>query len=229
MDKRGNGAGKMKESGRKINGTKKTDCAKTVSAAAQMGGGTGGAGAAGRRGRPVAGGRCDGGRDPVRTGFRGHYPGGRCGGIYAAGAGGTTALRPVGPGAGKGFYGAAGDGAAAAVGRHGAVGAVGRGNSAICGRFVALVLAIGGGFRYNSFVMGRCDGMADVTDSKSVGSDTVWVRVPPPAPNQYNPNQIFLIGDGFGLFVFFEKFEDTHFRNGVVKRPESKIKVPRKL
>ena len=54
-------------------------------------------------------------------------------------------------------------------------------------------------------------------------------RVPPPAPNQYNPNQIFLIGDGFGLFVFFEKFEDTHFRNGVVKRPESKIKVPRKL
>ncbi len=24
--------------------------------------------------------------------------------------------------------------------------------------------------------------LADVTDSKSVGSDTVWVRVPPPAP-----------------------------------------------
>ena len=31
--------------------------------------------------------------------------------------------------------------------------------------------------------MCRCDGMADVTDSKSVGSDTVWVRVPPPAPS----------------------------------------------
>ncbi len=90
------------------------------------------------------------------------------------------------------------------------------------------MLAIGGGFRYNSFVMGRCDGMADVTDSKSVGSDTVWVRVPPPAPNKYNPNQIFLIGDGFGLFVFFDKFEDTHFRNGVVKRPESKPRGPRK-
>ena len=45
---------------------------------------------------------------------------------------------------------------------------------------------------------------------------------------QYNPNQIFLIGDGFGLFVFFEKFEDTHFRNGVVKRPESKPRGPRK-
>ena len=56
----------------------------------------------------------------------------------------------------------------------------------------------------------------------------VRVRVPPPAPNQYNPNQIFLIGDGFGLFVFFEKFEDTHFRNGVVKRPESKPRGPRK-
>ena len=24
--------------------------------------------------------------------------------------------------------------------------------------------------------------MADVTDSKSVGGDTVWVQVPPPAP-----------------------------------------------
>ena len=29
----------------------------------------------------------------------------------------------------------------------------------------------------------RCDGMADVTDSKSVGGDTVWVQVPPPAPH----------------------------------------------
>ena len=74
----------------------------------------------------------------------------------------------------------------------------------------------------------RCDGMVDVADSKSAGGDSVWVRVPPPAPNQYNPNQIFLIGDGFGLFVFFEKFEDTHFRNGVVKRPESKPRGPRK-
>ena len=26
--------------------------------------------------------------------------------------------------------------------------------------------------------------LADVTDSKSVGSDTVWVRVPPPAPKR---------------------------------------------
>ena len=58
--------------------------------------------------------------------------------------------------------------------------------------------------------------------------ETVQVQVLLPAPNKYNPNQIFLIGDGFGLFVFFEKFEDTHFRNGVVKRPESKPRGPRK-
>ena len=70
--------------------------------------------------------------------------------------------------------------------------------------------------------------LADVTDSKSVGSDTVWVRVPLPAPKQYNPNQIFPVGDGFGLFVFFGRFEETHFRNGVIKRPESKPRGPRK-
>lgn len=70
--------------------------------------------------------------------------------------------------------------------------------------------------------------LADETDSKSVGGNTVWVQVPPPAPNPDNPNQIFPVGDGFGLFVFFEKFEDTHFRNGVVKRPESKPRGPRK-
>ena len=70
--------------------------------------------------------------------------------------------------------------------------------------------------------------LADVLDSKSSGSNTVRVRPPPPAPNQYNPNQIFLIGDGFGLFVFFEEFEDTHFRNGVVKHPESKPRGSKK-
>ena len=69
--------------------------------------------------------------------------------------------------------------------------------------------------------------LADVPDSKSGGSDTVRVRPPLPAPNRYNPNRIFLIGDGFGLFVFFGKFEDTHFGNGAVKRPESKLKGPR--
>ena len=70
--------------------------------------------------------------------------------------------------------------------------------------------------------------LVDTRDLKSLGLKTVRVRFPLAAPNQYNPNQIFLIGDGFGLFVFFEKFEDTHFRNGVVKRPESKPRGPRK-
>ena len=70
--------------------------------------------------------------------------------------------------------------------------------------------------------------MVDVTDSKSVSGDTVWVQVPPPAPKQYNPNQIFPVGDGFGLFVYFEKFEDTHFKNGIIKRPTSKPRGPRK-
>ena len=69
--------------------------------------------------------------------------------------------------------------------------------------------------------------LADVTDSKSVVGDNVWVRVPLPAPKQYNPNP-FPVGDGFGFIVFFERFEDTHFRNGVVKRPESKPRGPRK-
>ena len=73
-------------------------------------------------------------------------------------------------------------------------------------------------------------GMVELVDSVDLGSTakSVQVRVLLPAPNKYNPNQIFLIGDGFGLFVFFEKFEDTHFRNGVVKRPESKPRGPRK-
>ncbi len=70
--------------------------------------------------------------------------------------------------------------------------------------------------------------MADAHGSGPCESDFMQVQVLSSAPNQYNPNQIFLIGDGFGLFVFFEKFEDTHFRNGVVKRPESKPRGPRK-
>ena len=70
--------------------------------------------------------------------------------------------------------------------------------------------------------------LADAYGSGPYGGNFMQVQVLFPAPNQYNPNQIFLIGDGFGLFVFFEKFEDTHFRNGVVKRPESKPRGPRK-
>ena len=48
-----------------------------------------------------------------------------------------------------------------------------------------------------------------------------------PAPNQDNPN-LFPVGDGFGLLVYFDRYEDTHFRNGVQKRPTSKPRGPRK-
>ena len=68
----------------------------------------------------------------------------------------------------------------------------------------------------------------ELQNSKSTAGDSVPVRVRSPAPNQYNPNQIFPVGDGFGFIVFFGKFEDTHFRNGVIKRPESKPRGPRK-
>ena len=72
--------------------------------------------------------------------------------------------------------------------------------------------------------------MVELVDSVDLGSTAkrVQVRVLLPAPDKDNPNQVFVIGDGFGLFVYFEKFEDTHFRNGVVKRPESKPRGPRK-
>ena len=52
--------------------------------------------------------------------------------------------------------------------------------------------------------------LVDVADSKSAGGDIVWVRVPSPAPNPYNPN-LFPIGHGFGLLVFFERYERTRF------------------
>ena len=73
-----------------------------------------------------------------------------------------------------------------------------------------------------------CGGMVDALASGANGGNIVWVRVPSSAPKQYNPNQIFPVGDGFGLFVYFEKFEDTHFKNGIIKRPTSKPRGPRK-
>ena len=49
-----------------------------------------------------------------------------------------------------------------------------------------------------------------------------------PAPNKDIPNQLFPIGDGFGLFVFIGRYEQTYFANGVPIRPESKPRGPRK-
>ena len=39
---------------------------------------------------------------------------------------------------------------------------------------------------YRILLACRCVGMVDEADSKSVASDGVWVRVPPPAPRQKN-------------------------------------------
>ena len=55
-------------------------------------------------------------------------------------------------------------------------------------------------------------GMAELVDALDSGSSEgsfMKVQVLLPAPKQYNPNQIFPVRDGFGLFVYFEKFEDT--------------------
>ena len=75
-----------------------------------------------------------------------------------------------------------------------------------------------------------CAGMAELADAPDLGSGISDVQVRPllPAPNQYNPNQFFPVGDGFGLFVYFERYENTYFPNGVIKRPESKPRGPRK-
>ena len=72
-------------------------------------------------------------------------------------------------------------------------------------------------------------GMVELVDSVDLGSTakSVQVRVLLPAPNQYNPNP-FPIGDGFGLLLFFDRYESTYFRNGVRRRPTSKPRGPRK-
>ena len=70
--------------------------------------------------------------------------------------------------------------------------------------------------------------MVDVVDSKSTAGDSVPVRVWPPAPKQYNPNQIFPVGNGFGLFVYFKRYEQEYFPNCAPIRPHSKPRGPRK-
>ena len=57
--------------------------------------------------------------------------------------------------------------------------------------------------------------LADALDSGSSESNFIRVQVPSAAPNQYNPNQFFPVGDGFGLFIYFDRYETTYFRNGV--------------
>ena len=53
------------------------------------------------------------------------------------------------------------------------------------------MLAIFCSLYYNIRVTRRHDGMVDVTDSKSVGGDIVWVRVPLPAPEKSTLRRAF--------------------------------------
>ena len=46
-----------------------------------------------------------------------------------------------------------------------------------------------------------------------------------PETTSDNPNQIFRVRDWFGLFVFFEKFAHTRFRNDADKRTKSEMRV----
>ena len=71
--------------------------------------------------------------------------------------------------------------------------------------------------------------MAELADALVLGSSVqdVQVQVLLAAPNQYNPN-LFPIGDGFGLFVFFDRYETAYFRNGVKRKLTSKPRGPRK-
>ena len=68
-----------------------------------------------------------------------------------------------------------------------------------------------------NIVVSRRVGMADDADSKSVAGNRVRVQVPLPASNQYNPN-LFPIGNGFGLFVFFRQIsvEDSQKNIAVI-------------
>ena len=69
----------------------------------------------------------------------------------------------------------------------------------------------------------------ELVDMRDLGSRAsgVGVRVPSGAPKQYNPN-LFPIGEGFGLFVYFDRYEQQYFTNGVRKKPTSKPRGPRK-
>jgi hypothetical protein len=57
-----------------------------------------------------------------------------------------------------------------------------------------------------------------------VNNTFMQVQVLFPAPDNDNPNQIFLIGDGFGLLVCFAKYEEIYFRNGVDRKLKAKLR-----
>ncbi len=63
--------------------------------------------------------------------------------------------------------------------------------------------------------------MVDVADSKSAGGDTVWVRVPPPAPYFQNPAVVETAGfscvfNAFRLLPVFILFNNYIYLNAIV-------------
>ena len=58
-----------------------------------------------------------------------------------------------------------------------------------------------------------CGGMADATDSKSVGGNTMWVRLPPPAPPAQALGDLSLekVIFLFVLFTFHSSFFTFHY------------------
>ena len=66
--------------------------------------------------------------------------------------------------------------------------------------------------------------LADALDSGSNRGNSVEVQVLLSAPNNENPN-LFSIGEGFGLFVFFEKKNAGSFQTAVCLKPYQKRRI----
>ena len=62
--------------------------------------------------------------------------------------------------------------------------------------------------------------LADALDSGSSESNFMQVQVLFPAPNQYNPNPIFQIGNGFGFFLIFlsQRYNTLTLQAGSVRK-----------
>ena len=73
--------------------------------------------------------------------------------------------------------------------------------------------------------------LADALDSGSSESNFMQVQVLFPAPNAYNPNQIFQIGNGFGFFLTFhyDYFLKRQTEEGFFQAPNEIIRHNEKI
>ena len=69
--------------------------------------------------------------------------------------------------------------------------------------------------------------LADALDSGSSESNFMQVQVLLPAPKQYNPNQIFPVGDGFGLFFISTDTQTPTFRMALSSVPNPNREDPK--